>query len=88
MVQSSTPRPDTPPMTDDLVGRLRAFCEHHGFGDGSSPALAAARIEALEDLVRRAQRNVPDCYVNWHATAQAALNKTRVAQHLKQENAK
>lgn len=72
-------------MTDDLVGRLRAFCDHHGFGDGSSPALAAARIEALEAALRPfaldLKDHVPDDQlidtVAWtageHRAAKAAL---------------
>lgn len=37
----------------------------------------AARIAALEDMVSRAQLNVPDHYTNWHSDARSLLNGER-----------
>jgi hypothetical protein len=33
----------------------------------------AVELERMADLVRRAQQNTPDHYVNWHEDARAAL---------------
>lgn len=33
----------------------------------------AVELERMADLVRRAQQNTPDHYVNWHEEARAAL---------------
>lgn len=38
---------------------------------------AEARIKALEELVIRAQMNVPALYQNWHADANKALSESK-----------
>lgn len=61
--------------TVQVVSRVAAAHRLRQLAPEAIPALLD-RVAVLEGLVGRAQEVMPDYYVNWHASARAALQGT------------